>query len=66
MAEDSKSGYMPCFHCGKKAVIWGTDFTAEEYGYDFEGIVHHCHCTNCGADVLYIINFEDQDGDSDG
>lgn len=47
-----------CFHCGKKAVIWEADFSAEEYGYDDDGIVHCCHCTNCGAEIEYRIFFK--------
>lgn len=51
-----------CFHCGERAVIWGADFTLEEYGYEGEGIVHSCHCSNCGAEILYIIRMDEEDG----
>ena len=44
-----------CFHCGMRAVIWQSDFTFEEMGYEGEGIVHICHCEHCGADVEYKI-----------
>ena len=44
-----------CFHCGKRAVIWDNDFTIDEMGYDGDGIVHICHCTNCGAEIEYRI-----------
>lgn len=44
-----------CFHCGEKAVIWDSDFDTEDYGYEPGGIVHVCHCTNCGAEIMYII-----------
>lgn len=45
-----------CFHCGSRSVIWGADFTFEDYGIDDEeGIVHECHCTNCGAEITYWI-----------
>ena len=40
-----------CFHCGKKAVIWDCDFDFSDFGYDGEGIVHCCHCTECGAEI---------------
>ena len=40
-----------CFHCGERAVIWDADFDFDDYGYDGEGIVHACHCTNCGAEI---------------
>lgn len=48
-----------CFHCGERAVIWGADFDLEEYGYEGEGIVHQCHCSNCGAEIIYIIREEE-------
>jgi transcription elongation factor Elf1 len=52
-----------CFHCGTKAVIWDADFDFEDYGYDGEGIVHNCHCTNCGAEIEYRVPMEsDEDG----
>ena len=44
-----------CFHCGKKAVIWDNDFTFEDYGEEGEGIIHVCHCTNCGAEIEYMV-----------
>lgn len=45
-----------CFHCGLKAVIWDCDFDYEDYGLDGDGIVHECHCTNCGAEITYYID----------
>ena len=52
-----------CFHCGKMAVIWDADFDFEDYGYDGVGIVHNCHCTNCGAEIEYRIRlYDDEDG----
>ena len=50
-----------CFHCGCKTVIWDADFSFEDYGMDGEGIVHVCHCTNCGAEIIYMISLEDDD-----
>lgn len=44
-----------CFHCGQRAVIWDGDFDAEECGYEYPGIVHFCHCKNCGAQIEYVI-----------
>ena len=50
-----------CFHCGEKAVIWDNDFSFEDYGYEGDGIIHCCHCTNCGAEIEYkISNGEEQ------
>ena len=48
-----------CFHCCARAVIWDADFSFEDVGYEGEGIVHYCHCTNCGAQTEYYINCED-------
>ena len=43
-----------CFHCGAKAVGWEADFDPEDYGIEGTGVVHNCHCHNCGADIQYI------------
>lgn len=48
-----------CFHCGEKAVIWQADFSFEDYGYDGEGIIHECSCSNCGASITYRISFDE-------
>ena len=44
-----------CFHCCQKAVVWDADFDFEDYGQEGEGIVHSCHCENCGAEILYFV-----------
>lgn len=54
-----------CFHCGTKGVIWDSDFSFEDYGLDRDGIIHECHCINCGADITYYIPI-DTDEDEDG
>lgn len=48
-----------CFHCGCRTVIWDSDFTYEDYGYGGEGLIHECHCENCGAYITYMIPFGD-------
>ena len=30
-------------------------FDAEDYGYEEPGIVHECHCENCGAQITYFV-----------
>lgn len=55
LLEKEKKMY-ECFHCGARAVIWDADFDFDDYGYDGEGIVHACHCTNCGAEIEYRIS----------
>lgn len=44
-----------CFHCGAKAVIWDADFMFEDEGIEGNGIIHHCHCMACGAEIEYFI-----------
>ena len=44
-----------CFHCGLNGVIWDGDFDFEDYGFEGEGIVHHCHCMYCGAEIEYYV-----------
>lgn len=50
-----------CFHCGHRSVIWDSDFTFEDYGYEGEGLIHVLHCSNCGAEIEYSISFEDEE-----
>ena len=55
-----------CFHCGKRMVIWDSDFTFEDCGYEGRGIVHFCHCANCGAQIEYSIKEEQDQEDDNG
>lgn len=48
-----------CFHCGAQAVIWDADFSFEDYGYEGDGLIHECHCENCGAAITYLIQMDD-------
>lgn len=55
-----------CFHCGHRAVIWDSDFTLQDvYGEEEEGegLVHFCHCSHCGAEIVYTIRFDQEDID---
>ena len=47
-----------CFHCGEKSVIWDGDFSFKDYGLEGDGIVHDCHCENCGARIQYQVPIE--------
>ena len=58
---NENSGVYECFHCGKRAVIWQSDFAFEDLGYEGEGLVQMCHCTNCGADIQYMISYDEED-----
>lgn len=53
-----------CFHCLSKSVVWDNDFTFDDFGYEGDGIVHICHCANCGAEIEYRISFNLEDDDS--
>ena len=44
-----------CFHCGRRAVIWDGDFDFDDYGEEGAGIIHECHCSNCGARITYRV-----------
>ena len=52
-----------CFHCLCNSVVWDADFDFEDFGYEGEGIVHICHCTNCGAEIEYRVPIGDDDDD---
>lgn len=56
-----------CFHCLAKAVVWQSDFDYEDYGYEGEGIVHICTCSNCGAEIEYRVPVikEDEGGSNE-
>lgn len=55
-----------CFHCCTKGVIWDSDFSFEDVGLEEDGIVHFCHCTNCGARIEYYISLEVENGQDNG
>ena len=55
-----------CFHCLERAVIWDSDFSFDDCGYEGDGIVQFLHCTNCGAEIEYRIPFDnDEEEDRD-
>jgi len=56
-----ETGYQ-CFHCGHHTVTWNSDFDFEDMGYEGQGIVHLCHCSNCGAEIEYRIPIDEDDG----
>lgn len=49
-----------CFHCGHNSVIWDNDFSFDDFGYEGQGLVQICHCTNCGAEIEYKISEESE------
>lgn len=58
-----KTRMYECFHCGARAVIWDADFDFDDFGYEGEGVVHVCHCANCGAEIEYRISIGGDDED---
>lgn len=56
-----KNGMYECFHCLTDSVAWDGDFDGEDYGYEQPGIIHECHCTNCGARITYWIPTESEE-----
>lgn len=50
-----------CFHCLSYSVIWQCDYTLEDFGYEGEGLVHTLTCANCGAEIEYVIRFDEGD-----
>ena len=51
-----------CFHCLQDAVVWDSDFDFSDFGLEGEGVVHVCHCTNCGA-VIHVMSSEEKEED---
>jgi hypothetical protein len=58
-------GNYECFHCCTRGVIWDSDFDFEDFGYEGQGIVHICHCANCGAEIEYRIPIPDDEEETD-
>ena len=53
---------MNCWRC-KTELIWGCDFTYEDYGIDGEGIVTNLSCPNqlCNAYIeVYLPDMSDK------
>lgn len=53
---------MKCWHCNTK-LIWGGDFTFEDYGVDGEGIVTNLSCPKCEA-YVEVYKGEDANGET--
>lgn len=59
--DDRPCGMFECFHCLHRSVIWQSDFTFEDYGYEGEGIVQNLICSNCGAEIEYRVPIESEE-----
>lgn len=51
-----------CFHCLQNTVVWDSDYDLEDFGMEGSGVVHVCHCTNCGAEI-HVISRDGRDED---
>ena len=56
-----KNGTYECFNCLERTVVWQNDFSFEDFGYEGEGIIHICSCSNCGAEIEYRIPLESEE-----
>lgn len=54
-----------CFNCLQKAVVWDCDYDFSDFGYEGEGIVHICHCSNCGAEIEYRVSTEEEEAEEE-
>lgn len=50
-----------CFHCLNNTLVWQSDFSFEDLGYEGEGIIHYLICSHCGAEVEYKISLEEKE-----
>lgn len=50
---------MNCPNCGNE-MIWGSDFTFDDYGLDGSGIVANYTCPVCGTYVEIYTPLEDE------
>lgn len=48
---------MKCSACNSK-LIWQSDFDAEDYGFEFEGIVSVYLCSNCDNMIDIVMDCE--------
>ena len=50
---------MRCWHCGTE-MIWGADFSFDDYGREGEGIVATFSCSNCPATAEVSLLIADE------
>ena len=53
---------MNCWHCGPNVqLIWGADFSGEDYCNEENNIVTNLHCPRCDAFVLVYHSPKDEE-----
>ena len=57
---------MNCWHCNTE-LIWGGDFTFEDYGLEDDGVVSNLSCPNeeCETYVEVYLKFKDEEDKED-
>lgn len=53
-------GLMKCWHCGHE-LVWGCDFSFDDYCMDGDGIVSTFSCSNCPAEATLTLPFDEED-----
>ena len=48
---------MKCWHCNSE-MIWGSDFSYEDYGIEGEGIVSEFSCSTCACTATVYCPIE--------
>ena len=51
---------MLCWHCGE-SMIWGSDFSFEDYGEEGDGIISEFSCSGCHASATVRVPFEEEE-----
>lgn len=52
---------MNCFFCGVGRLIWGCDYSFEDFMLDGDGIVSVHTCSECGAEWQGYLPLEDNE-----
>ena len=53
-------GYGLCPRCQQSSLIWGGDFTYEDYGMDGEGLVSNYTCPVCGSYIEVFTSYPEE------
>lgn len=53
-------GYGLCPRCQESSLIWGGDFTFEDYGMDGEGLVSNYICPVCGSYIEVFTSYPEE------
>lgn len=55
---------MKCWFCGGE-LVWGCDYSYEDYGLEGEGIVATLTCSHCGANWEGYQDLEEENSEND-